>query len=115
MGKNSRAAGKNPTPEANDKSVKVKYISSPVMVEAKNPSQFKEIVQHFTGQNPNETTYSMYSNPTTIAATTTTTASTTTTEAACQFFAYAPTNMNTQQGGIDGYSWEELAEWNRYR
>ncbi|KAF5770486.1 putative sigma factor binding protein [Helianthus annuus] len=118
MNKNNggRAAGKNPTPEASDKSVKVKYISSPVLVEAKNPSQFKEIVQHFTGHNANETAYSMYSNPTTMAAATTTigSANTNTTQGADQYFAYGTTHMNPQ-AGIDGYSWEEIAEWNRNR
>ncbi|KAD7479856.1 hypothetical protein R6Q59_008693 [Mikania micrantha] len=109
------ATGKNTTPEANDKSIKVKYISSPVMMEAKNPTQFKQIVQHFTGQTTNETTHNMYSNPTTIAPTATVTANMTTTEAACQFYAYGATDMNASQVGIDGYSWEEIAEWNRNR
>lgn len=97
-----RAVGKNPKPKANDKCIKVKYISSPVMVEAKNASQFKEIVQHFTGQTPQEANISMYSNQTTTAAATTTREST-----------YEAKNTSPQVG-IDSYSWGEIAEWNQY-
>lgn len=35
--------------------IKVKHISSPVMLEAKDAFQFKQIVQHFTGQTSNPT------------------------------------------------------------
>ncbi|KAK1409735.1 hypothetical protein QVD17_36264 [Tagetes erecta] len=112
-----RAAGKNQTRQTDDKSVKVKYISSPVMMEAKNPSQFKEIVQHFTGHNPNETTYDMYYPNYSTATTTTTTASAATTNTTSELFAYGDTHYtnNVTQVGIDGYSWEEIAEWNRNR
>ncbi|PWA89457.1 hypothetical protein CTI12_AA111580 [Artemisia annua] len=106
----NRAAGKNPTQEADDKSIKVKYISSPVLVEAKNASQFKEIVQHYTGQNPNEKSFStsVYSSP----PITTTDTVTTTKEANSQFI--ATTNMDPEVG-IDSFSWEEIAKWNRYQ
>nr|GEW83285.1 sigma factor binding protein 1, chloroplastic [Tanacetum cinerariifolium]GEX55956.1 sigma factor binding protein 1, chloroplastic [Tanacetum cinerariifolium] len=105
----SRAVGKNPTREADDKSIKVKYISSPVLVEAKNASQFKEIVQHYTGQNPNEKSCSsVYSNP----RVTKTDTATTTKEANSQFI--ATTNMDPEVG-IDSFSWEEIEEWNQYQ
>lgn len=103
--KGDRAAtGKNPTQD--DNCIKVKYISSPVMVEAKNPSEFKEIVQHFTGQTTKESNFNNYSNPTTTTAATTTAATTT---------ADTTTIYNTNpQAGIDGYSWEEIAAWNQH-
>ncbi|KAI3748476.1 hypothetical protein L6452_11563 [Arctium lappa] len=108
MGKSSGrvAAGKNPAADY-DKSIKVKYISSPVMVEAKDASQFKEIVQHLTGQTPN---FGVYSHPATTAAATTAAA------AATEANTYRYGHSNTSpQVGIDSYSWEELAEWNRNR
>ncbi|KAI3721698.1 hypothetical protein L2E82_32716 [Cichorium intybus] len=103
-----RPAGKSPTtPESDTKGIKVKYISSPVMVEAKDASQFKEIVQHFTGRTPLETSFTMYSNPTS-------TTTNPTGEATCSWFSYGPSN--TKPGvGIDSCSWEEIAEWNQYR
>ena len=105
MGKSSDrvAAGNKPTQQAaDDKSIKVKYISSPVMVEAKDASQFKEIVQHLTGQTPN---FGNYSQP----STTTTTTATAVKEA--NTYSYGHSHTSTQVG-IDSYSWEELAEWN---
>lgn len=110
MNKNSsgRASDKTPTtPETDMKSIKVKYISSPVMVEAKDASQFKEIVQHFTGQTPIQTSYGVYSNPTTPATTTTG-------EATRAHFSYEPSNKKPQ-ALIDSFSWEDIAEWNSYR
>ncbi|KAJ9540321.1 hypothetical protein OSB04_026827 [Centaurea solstitialis] len=113
MGKSSGrvSASNNPRPQAasnDNKSIKVKYISSPVMVEAKDASQFKEIVQHLTGQTPN---FGSYSRPSTTTTTTTTTAA-----AATQANTYSYGHLHTSpQAGIDSYSWEELAEWNRNR
>lgn len=105
MGKSS---GKNPTPQAaDDKSIKVKYISSPIMVEAKDASQFKQIVQHLTGQTPN---FGVYSHPPTTTTATTTAAAAAATEANTYNYGYSHTS---QQVRIDSYSWEELAEWNR--
>ncbi|CAK9170916.1 unnamed protein product [Ilex paraguariensis] len=42
--------GKSPT-KGSEEGIKVKYISSPVMVKANNPSEFRAIVQELTGQN----------------------------------------------------------------
>ncbi|CAK9187642.1 unnamed protein product [Ilex paraguariensis] len=42
--------GKNPT-RGSEEGIKVKYISSPVMVKANNASEFRAIVQELTGQN----------------------------------------------------------------
>lgn len=39
--------------KAKKKPIKIKYISSPMMVQAKNASEFRAIVQELTGQNSN--------------------------------------------------------------
>ncbi|KVH87852.1 hypothetical protein Ccrd_024836, partial [Cynara cardunculus var. scolymus] len=87
---------------------KVKYICCPVMVEAKDASQFKEIVQHLTDQTPNFRVYSHLA--TAVAATAA--AATAATEK--NIYSYGHSHASPQVR-IDSYSWKELAEWNRNR
>nr|GLL27869.1 hypothetical protein BC332_12740 [Ipomoea trifida] len=42
----------NPTGKSGKEPIKVKYISSPVLVNAKNASEFRSIVQELTGKDP---------------------------------------------------------------
>lgn len=49
---NEHLMGKKPR-EAKKKPIKIKYISSPVMVQANNASEFRAIVQELTGLNSN--------------------------------------------------------------
>lgn len=42
----------NPTGKSSKEPIKVKYISSPVLVNAKNASEFRSIVQELTGKDP---------------------------------------------------------------
>ncbi|CAI9091438.1 OLC1v1026473C1 [Oldenlandia corymbosa var. corymbosa] len=48
---NQQIQGKK-APKQSKEPLKVKYISSPVMVNAKNASEFKAIVQELTGKDP---------------------------------------------------------------
>ncbi|KAL4576677.1 hypothetical protein LXL04_012775 [Taraxacum kok-saghyz] len=110
-----RAAGRSPTtPETDTKGIKVKYISSPVMVEAKDASQFKKIVQHFTGQTPMERGFGIYSSPTTTTTTAAAVNTTTAGEATFGYYSYGLSDTKPQ-AVVDSCSWEEIAEWNRYR
>ncbi|KAG2696670.1 hypothetical protein I3843_07G068300 [Carya illinoinensis] len=45
----------NPTKLKGSEPVKVKYISSPVLVKASNPTEFRAIVQELTGNNSEDT------------------------------------------------------------
>ncbi|KAF3452324.1 hypothetical protein FNV43_RR02757 [Rhamnella rubrinervis] len=49
---NEHLMGKKPR-EAKKKPIKIKYISSPMMVHANSASEFRAIVQELTGQNSN--------------------------------------------------------------
>ncbi|PWA79023.1 hypothetical protein CTI12_AA208820 [Artemisia annua] len=71
-----------------DRGIKVKHISSPVLVEAKDASHFKQIVQHFTGQTPKHHT--------------------STPQPDTQFFSqnYNPSNSSNPKTDIYGYSWK---------
>lgn len=48
-----RLSQKQPTKLAKKKPIKIKYISSPMMVRANNATEFRAIVQELTGRNSN--------------------------------------------------------------
>ncbi|KAI3734569.1 hypothetical protein L6452_14040 [Arctium lappa] len=86
------------TTKGEEKGIKVKHISSPVMVEAKDPSEFKQIVQRFTGQTPKQANF--------------TTTTTTTVEPDSQAFSssYKPSRSTNPQTEIYSWSWKEIAD-----
>ncbi|OIT32384.1 hypothetical protein A4A49_55437 [Nicotiana attenuata] len=51
MGKGNNAEEKQSSSKKKE-AMKVKYISSPIMVNVKNPSEFRAIVQQLTGKSP---------------------------------------------------------------
>ncbi|KAF8017792.1 hypothetical protein BT93_H2863 [Corymbia citriodora subsp. variegata] len=64
MGKlNFHQTAKSPKPTslARKKPLKIRYISSPVMVKASNPSEFRAIVQELTGKDSDAGGFSEYS------------------------------------------------------